>query len=200
MIPVLPQPAPSDFDTKVRLPGLKWLKGKSIPLNAPAPKGIVFKAYWSKTQKELWDAYKGTCAYLCIYFEWPLGASSTDHFVAKSQDAGQTYEWGNYRLSCLGMNRNKGKFDDILDPFTIQPNTFVLNFASGKVSPNPDPAFQSMYQQAQKTIDRLILNDPETQKMRVKHFDYYLTKQVTAEFLRNHSPFVWYEAQRQNLL
>lgn len=56
-------------------------------------------AWWSLTRK------------------WPLGSHSTDHFIAKSSNTGQAYEWSNYRLSCLGANRSKNRFDDVLDPF-----------------------------------------------------------------------------------
>ena len=84
-------------------------------------------AYWRHSNRQLWEAYDGVCAYLAIYFEWVTGTHSTDHFVAKSRNAGDAYEWHNYRLSCLAANRNKGTFDDILDPIGLEPNTFVLD-------------------------------------------------------------------------
>ncbi len=138
MIPVTPQPEPAGFDKEVRKPGLAWLRKRRIKSAEQPPDASRLPPHWRKIQKPLWDAYQGTCAYLCIYFEWPLGASSVDHFVAKSKNAGQAYEWLNYRLSCLGMNRNKNRFDDILDPFEIQPNALVLNLATGEIKPNPD--------------------------------------------------------------
>ena len=99
----------------------------------------------------------GVCAYLAIFFEWSTGAGSTDHFIAKSLNAGDAYEWSNYRLSCLGPNRNKNKFDDVLDPIGLTPNTFVINFASGMIAPNP--ALSSAQKvAARKTIRRLKLD------------------------------------------
>lgn len=199
MIPVAPQPEPVDFDAKVRQPGLAWLNANGIPLNQAPPDPSKLPTYWRNTQKQLWGAYQGICAYLCIYFERALGAHSTEHFVAKSSHAGQAYEWQNYRLSCLGMNRLKNKFDDVLDPFEIQPETFILNFASGEIRPNPalPPVVAA---QATATLLRLKLNDPETKRMRADHFEECQRGEVSLTYLQRISPFVWYEARRQGLL
>ncbi|EFK95099.1 conserved hypothetical protein, partial [sediment metagenome] len=138
------------------------------------------------------------CAYLAIYFEWVSGASSTDHFIAKSRNAGDSYEWNNYRLSCLGANRNKGRFDDVLDPIGLPANTFVLNLASGEIGPNPELDAEQK-KLARKTIQRLKLDSPDHRAMRVKHFFRYL-RGKDEQALKELSPFVWYEAQRQGLL
>lgn len=95
MIPVQLQPEPLDFDKKVRQPGHQWLLRNNIDLNQPPPAPSALPAYWQKGTEWLWRSYCGTCAYLAIYFELPSGAGSTDHFVAKSADAGQAYEWAN---------------------------------------------------------------------------------------------------------
>lgn len=199
MIPVAPQPEPTDFDEKVRQPGLAWLNEKGIALNGPPPDASKLPTHWRNTQRQLWDAYQGICAYLCIYFDWPLGAHSTEHFIAKSSNAGQAYEWLNYRLSCLGMNRNKNKFDDVLDPFEIQPDTFILNLASGEMKPNPN-LHPDVAARAVSAIKRLKLNNPETKKMRAGHYEDYCRGDVTAGYFERKSPFVWYEARRQGLL
>lgn len=198
MIPVVLQPEWADFDTKVRQPGLAWLAGKGIALNGPLPAKTKIPDYWSRSNKALWDAYGGVCGYLAIYFEWATGASSTDHFVAKSKDAGQAYEWANYRLSCLGANRNKNKFDDVLDPVSLAADTFELNLVSGEIAPGRglNTATAAM---AHKTIQRLKLDSPELNKMRQKHFSRYVRNRDEQD-LREQSPFVWYEAQRQRLL
>ena len=114
MIPVTLQQEPHDFDACVRQPDRDWLDSHGIALNSPPPKAAELPNYWTRSNRQLWDAYSGVCAYLSIYFEWVTGAASTDHFVAMSRNAGDAYEWNNYRLSCLGPNRNKGKFDDVL--------------------------------------------------------------------------------------
>ena len=137
MIPVALQPEPADFNARVRQPGLDWLASHGIALNSAPPKATELPNYWTRYNRQIWEAYSGVCAYLAIYFEWVTGAASTDHFVAKSRNAGDAYEWNNYRLSCLGPNRNKGRFDDVLDPIGLEDNTFVLNLANGEIAPNP---------------------------------------------------------------
>lgn len=198
MIPVILQPEPADFDQNVRYPGRAWLECKGIALNSAPPKASDLPNYWTHSNQQLWDAYSGVCAYLAIFFEWVTGAASTDHFVAKSKNAGDTYEWRNYRLSCLGPNRNKGKFDDVLDPIGLQPDTFVLNLITGEISPNPAIDKDSKTS-ARKMINRLKLNSVEHNRMRSKHYGRYLRKKDEVT-LKELSPFVWYEAQRQGLL
>jgi uncharacterized protein (TIGR02646 family) len=200
VIPVTEKPEPKDvFDELVRQPGQTWLRENKIALDQPPPDPAKLPTYWRNTQKELWTAYDGVCAYLCIFFEWPLGAHSTDHFIAKSRLAGQAYEWSNYRLSCLGMNRARNRFDDVLDPFEIAADTFVLNLATGDINPNPGLP-DDVRQRAEATIERLGLRDDETKKMRASHFQDYLEHHVDQAYLKRRSPFVWYEANRQGLL
>ena len=199
MIRVTCAPALDVFDESVRQPGLTWLRSNKIDPELPPPDPGALPAYWQAVSKELWDAYEGVCAYLAIYFEWPLGAHSTDHFVAKSRAAGLAYEWSNYRLSCLGANRRKNRFDDILDPFELEPDTFELNLLSGEIRSNPAKS-SATTERAQATIDRLRLNGPEEKRMRARHYREYLQHDVSEAYLKRHSPFVWYEARRQNLL
>ena len=198
MIPVRLQPEPADFDQRVRQPGRDWLTSHGIALDEAPPKASDLPNYWTRSNKQLWLAYSGVCAYLAIFFEWVTGASSTDHFIAKSKHAGDAYEWNNYRLSCLGPNRNKGKFEDVLDPIGIQSDTFELNLTTGEIRPNPslDATQKSA---ARKTIKRLKLDSPEHNLMRAEHFSRYL-RAKDEETLKELSPFVWYEAQRQQLL
>lgn len=198
MIPVEMQAEPAGFDAKVRQKGRKWLAGKGIGLDAAPAKAADLPPYWREFNLQLWESYSGVCAYLAIFFEWSSGAGSTDHFVAKSQRAGDAYEWGNYRLACQAMNRNKGCFDDVLDPVCLAPDVFFLNLGSGKIRVNPglDAALAS---DARKTIARLRLNSDENAKMRSRHYQMYLEHRHGAT-LKALSPFVWQEAQRQGLL
>jgi uncharacterized protein (TIGR02646 family) len=165
--------------------------------SALAPK-TKLPDYWSWSNNALWNAYSGTCAYLAIYFEWPTGASSTDHFAPKSKHAGLAYEWDNYRLSCLGPNRNKNKYTDVLDPIGLAVNTFVLNLASGQIKPNA--ALVGLQKVAAvNTIKRLKLDSPHHNAMRARHFAEYIVHGHKPT-LKKQSPFVWYEADRQGLL
>jgi uncharacterized protein (TIGR02646 family) len=199
VIPVTPQPPPPCFNQRVRTPGRRWLNNNQISLTGPPPRGKKLPDYWREVLPDLWEAYGGICAYLAIYFEWPIGAATTEHFIAKSSDAGQAYEWSNYRLTCLGPNRSKNRFDDILDPFTLRADTFWLNLADGRIYPNPtlSPTDRS---RADNTIRRLRLNDPRTMAMRVKHYEDYLNQDWSERKFKGESPFVWYEANRQGLL
>lgn len=198
MIVVSLQPEPLEFNVKVRQKGLAWLAANGIALNSAPPDPSKLPSYWSSSNKSLWDAYSGTCAYLAIFFEWSTGASSTDHYVAKSQNAGDAYEWNNYRLSCLGANRNKNKFDDVIDPIGMTKNPFFLRLSTGFLTINPalNAAEKAI---ARKTIRRLKLNDASTKEMRARHYSQY-TQHQHSPTLRSLSPFVWYEANRQGLL
>jgi uncharacterized protein (TIGR02646 family) len=198
MIPVKLQPEPSKFDELVRQPGIAWLNSKKITNNSPRRAKTKFKPLWRKFTEELWVSYSGVCAYLAIYFEFSTGAASTDHFIPISRDPWQAYEWSNYRLSSLSPNRNKNKFDDVIDPIGMAADTFELCLASGKISPGKALA-PDVREKARKTIERLKLNSVRNCLMRVRHYtNYARTRDV--EGLRQFSPFVWYEAQRQGLL
>lgn len=199
MIPVQLKPEPDDFDAEVRQKGLVWLTQKGIAHNAPAPKGTKFPAYWSHSNKQLWQAYSGVCAYLAIYFEWVTGAGSTDHFVAKSKDAKKAYEWDNYRLSCLGPNRNKNKYDDVLDPVGLTNNTFELVLITGEIRPSRALTDRALIAAARKTITRLKLDSADHREMRMKRYSQYV-RNKDVNTLKELSPFIWYEAQRQGLL
>ncbi len=198
MIPVTLQKEPADFDVKVRQPGQAWLANKGIALTAAPPKGTILKNCWTHSNKQLWTSYSGVCAYLAIYFEWVTGASSTDHFVAKSTHAGDAYEWKNYRLSAMGPNRNKNKYDDVIDPIGMAADTFVLNLSNGKIRPNPGLS-TSAKAAGRKTIKRLKLDSPEHNEMRASHYRTYLRYQDPPT-LKDLNPFVWHEADRQGLL
>ncbi|HAS6390654.1 TPA: hypothetical protein I7251_16625 [Vibrio vulnificus] len=198
MIPVFLQPEPANFDTDVRQPGQSWLANNHIALNQAPPKASDLPNYWTHSNKALWDAYGGICAYLAIYFEWSTGASSTEHFIAKSSHAGQAYEWNNYRLVCLGPNRNKNKFDDVLDPIGMATNTFFINFSSGEISVNSALSTQE-YKDAKSTIKRLKLDSEENKAMRAEHFTNYLNGDCSLGFLERKSPFVHAEILRQGL-
>lgn len=201
MIPVQLQPEPADFDANVRQPGRDWLATNGIALDAPPPKASELPNHWARSNKQLWESYGGVCAYLAIYFDWVTGAASTDHFVAKSALAGDAYEWDNYRLSALGPNRNKNKFDDVLDPIGLLPETFIINLANGYIAVNHAryPAGTSHAEAAAATIARLKLDSPDHNRMRARHYDNYLSGDCSLAFLERESPFVYHEVIRQGL-
>jgi uncharacterized protein (TIGR02646 family) len=199
MIPVTLQAEPSDFDTNVRQSGFAWLRSNGIDPNNPPPKASDLPAYWQRYTKQLWDAYSGVCAYLAIFFEFSTGAASTDHFIAKSQNAGKAYEWDNYRLSCLGANRNKNKFDDVLDPIGLAPETLFLNLVNGAIFPNPLLTVNQK-NDAINTINRLELDSPDNRRWRAARYSYYLNNDWSLNILEQLAPFVHYEIIRQGLI
>lgn len=205
MIPVAQQPEPTlrddgfDFDAKVRRLGNRWLAKHGVLLTEPLPPGLKPKAYWRDCLDQLHSKYGGVCAYLCVYIEREVGGASVDHFVAKSLRADLTYEWSNYRLAATTMNSRKREFADVLDSFDIQQDTFHVNFADGSITPNPAlPA--DCRQRASETVRRLGLDEQPCRKLRLRWFTDFADRQISVDYLRRHSPFVWYEASRQGLL
>ena len=199
MIPVALKPEPPDFDVAVRQKGLRWLRKKKIPLHKKLPAKTVLYPYWRAGLKALHESYDGVCAYLAVYLEHVTGASSVDHFVAKSKTAGLAYEWANYRLACRTMNARKCDFDTVLDPIGLTDGTFRLVLLTGEIYPNPNlsgPALKA----ARDTIDILGLDDKGCRKMRAKHYLDFVNRDISAKYLKEYSPFVYCEAERQGLL
>ena len=210
MIPVNRQPEPADFDRNVRQKGHKWLRKHGIAIDSPPPTPSDLPAYWRNCNQYLWDVYGGVCAYYAFYFQIVSGAASTDHFIAKSRHAGDAYEWNNYRLACLGANQHKNKYDDILDPFELPPDTFFLALDTGQIYVNPvlEKQNKKLADLAAKTIKRLDLDSPNHRTMRHNHFVQYINlknaqntdNNAAKTYLKKQNPFVYSEAERQNLL
>lgn len=203
VIPVQEKPAPKRFNEKVYRPGLAWLKANNLS-RGPVPKDKDGKAtvelhpYWRECLDDLHKRYRGVCAYTSIYIDRVTGARSVDHYIAKSSAVEHAYRWRNFRLACAKINGRKGTFDDLLDPFTIQPQTFVLDLFTGAISTNPALP-QPLLDQAQTTITRLGLDDGDCRAMRIEFFDDYRTGAITAAYLKKKCPFVWYEIRRQGM-
>ena len=199
MLHVTPQPEPDDFDTKVRQKGLAHLKEKGIALDKPLPRKTEINAYWKDCLEDLFDQYSSTCAYLAVYIERVTAIGSVDHFAPKSLMPSQAYEWSNYRLVCSRMNSRKREFQDVLDPFFIENGGFHLELVTGRIFPNPD-LNSTMQEKVTDTITRLGLDDEGCRRLRARHFDFYISGEISANFLKKTSPFVWYETNRQGLL
>lgn len=199
MIRVDAQPEPGSFNNDVRQKGMEHLKKKKIALDQPLPMNANIYPYWRACLDDLHRSYRGTCAYLGIHFERVTGGASVDHFIAKSKRADLAYEWANYRLACSTMNSRKREYEDVLDPFTIENGWFHLELVSGMIYPNPKIAPQQQAE-VQATIDRLGLDDGGNRELRARHYQDYIDRAYTAEFMERYSPFVWAEARRQGLL
>ncbi len=199
MIPVTPQPEPEDFDTQVRQKGLRWLVKHDIDITAPLPSGTKLPPYWRACLGKLHSGYGGVCAYLAVFFEITTGAGNVEHFLPKSLRPDLAYEWCNYRLACSAINSCKKSFTNVLDPFEVKDGWFYLELVSGHIFPNPQLS-ASLQQKIQATIDRLKLDSSANNEMRAKHYQFYCEGKITKEYLKDYSPFVWKEADRQGLL
>ena len=66
----------------------------------------------------------------------PTADVTVDHMVPKSRNWRLVYEWRNYRLACLRMNRKKWDYT-VLDPFCIDDDWFVMDIVECRVYPAP---------------------------------------------------------------
>jgi uncharacterized protein (TIGR02646 family) len=199
VIPVKLQPEPALFDAKVRQKGLKWLEKQGLDPTQPAPAGLKVSNYWKHCLPDMLEAYKHICAYVCVYIEEVTGFATVEHFAPKSRRLDLAYEWKNYRLTCGLMNGNKSNFEDVLDPCKLKSGTFQLNPVNGAILPNPK-LNGAAKQKALETIERLKLDSAACRRVRLRYFTKYMQGQITAEFLKEVSPFVYLELKRQNLL
>ncbi|WP_255333999.1 HNH endonuclease [Methanosarcina sp. KYL-1] len=190
MIPVQPQLEPSNFNIEVRTPGMQFLNRVRDPTN----KQWKNNNYWTRCSQNLYSAYEGICAYTGI---WVSKSSATvDHFIPKSNNPHLAYEWSNYRLSCDKANNNKSN-ENILDPFQIHYNWFLLDFPSLLVRPNQN-ILRSDHDNVERTIDTLRLNSECFIEDRMHWLKEYIHNS-DFDFLKRHAPFVAYELQRQGL-
>jgi len=183
VIHVDPQPEPPGFDERVRQPGQRALaEGKE-----------ELPPLWRACLPDLYERYRGICAYLSVIIPRGTGARSVDHLAPKSKHRDRAYEWSNYRLVSALMNARKRDFEDVLDPFEIPDGWFVLELSFLQVMPSPslDEATRSA---VQATIDRLGLNDEECIAARALYYQPYVEGELSAEQLRAWSPFVAREA------
>ncbi|MBZ4419763.1 hypothetical protein [Myxococcus sp. RHSTA-1-4] len=188
MIPVQPQPEPPDFDACVRQPGreeLASLEGELRP-------------HWRRCATQLWDAYRGVCAYSCIHIPRGTGGVSVDHMLPKSKRRELAYEWRNYRLACVRMNARKNDLEDVLDPFEVRDGWFALELSTLEVIPG-DGLPEELRQRVQATIDRLDLNDNEFVRARTAYYDDFRNQDVSFRFLQKRFPFLARELVRQGL-
>lgn len=189
MIHVEPQPEPPDFDAKVRQPGQADLA---------SPEGEL-RPHWRHCATQLWQVYKGVCAYSSLHIPRGTGALSVDHLLPKSKRRELAYEWSNYRLACVRMNARKNDLEDVLDPFDVQDGWFALELSTLEVIPG-DGLSEALRAQVQKTIDRLDLNDDEFVRAREGYYSAWVEGDTTFRHLRKHCPFLAKELLRQGVV
>lgn len=215
MIRVQPAEAPPSFEAKVRIPGLRALAEQvGEPPPTPRTGGRPFKKiaarredippkklrdYWTRALDDLMERYDYVCAYACFRIHPVTGARSVDHMAPKSRAWDRVYEWSNYRLACSLLNARKRDFGDVLDPFEIGDDWFELEFFGFQVLPRAD-LDDSVRAQVNATIRRLGLNDDAFLRARERDVLNYQGGRVSLEVLREESPFVARQLERQGRL
>jgi hypothetical protein len=121
---------------------------------------------------------------------------SVDHFVPKSADPSQAYEWTNFRLAQERINNNKDDSRDVLDPFHIRPGWFVLDLASFYVQPN-NGLRKEIEVAIATTIRVLKLNADTFIRLRYAVLKEYSSDNCTIDFLDRRYPFIAAELRRQ---
>ncbi|MCB9765813.1 MAG: hypothetical protein H6739_38920 [Alphaproteobacteria bacterium] len=224
MIPVTLQPEPADFDGEVRQPGLSAMqeqigqpptlkrRGPNIPqLVEPKTKKPItriedipsdaLKPYWRDCLGQLHTAYGGICAYVCTYIPLDTGSRTVEHFVPKSADRLQAYEWSNYRLACGLVNAKKGVIPDCIDPFEVMDDWFVMDLVGGQIKANPDLKDEALKRRIQDTIKKLGLSEYDDFCVaRRTWIREYLNEHITLDYLQRRAPFVAREMERQGRL
>jgi len=205
---------PPSFTRKVREPGenaLAALPGRRPPhprlgrpialtkrvAGKPVRKTIEDFPYWQDCLDELYDAYGGICAYYCFRIERAT-LLQVDHFVAKTGNAGQAYEWTSYRLACGYANICKNEYPDVLDPAQIEDGWFQLDLATLGVDADDSlPADQR--KAVETTIVRLKLREGRALEVRQRAMEHFRRRRVNFAFLEMDHPFLARELARQGV-
>jgi uncharacterized protein (TIGR02646 family) len=190
---------PIDFEARVRSPGNAFLA------TIPNPIGRQWEGheYWRNIHGDLFLAYKGICAYCASWTMLPDSSrrpieSSVDHFIPKSAQPTQAYEWNNFRLSRRRLNQRKGNHQDVIDPFLLAPRWFKINFSTFLINPHEELSVEDRLL-VEKTIERLELNaDNDYVQERISVIREYCLSNITIEQIQTKYPFIALEMEIQN--
>lgn len=173
-------------------------KGEKFLLQHPDAKGRELATYWREAIPDLHYAYSGICAYTCHWIPLDTGSATVDHFKPKEIYPQYAYYWDNYRLVCGILNGRKGKYEDVLDPFTLQDGWFEMDFDSLKLGPGLQLTATEA-EKVDKTIKRLKLNGWPCIEGRKHWLVPYLREKYDIEYLEEKAPFLARELKRQEL-
>lgn len=195
MIHVQEQSKPSDFDTKVKIPGSTFLATNPNPTN----KQFKRHRYWSNALDDVYSAYSGICAYSASWISPIQSQPTVDHYLSKDKAPHLAYEWSNYRLCNPKMNGYKDNYEDVIDPFHIKDGWFIIDFSTFLIDSSdelPDYTKKAI----QDTITRLKLNDDDSLvQSRAYTTREYAKGEISFDYLKRHYPFLAFELERQNL-
>jgi hypothetical protein len=214
MIPVKRAREPSDFNQKVRCPGLSAIavmvgERPLIKRTGPRRKKIAehredipsesFPPFWREALDDMMEAYDQICAYMAIYIEEVTGAPTVDHMIPRCVEWTQVYEWDNYRLACSLMNSRKSDAIYVLDPFRIKPGWFELELVGFQVKPS-EFLSHHVRTRVDRTITRLKLNDKDCRDARESYAVDYWNGEIPLTRLARRAPFIAIELRRQRRL
>ena len=198
MIPVsLPAP-PAHYQTGVQQPGSAFLTAIPNPTNDECNR----HRYWQRIHQDLYNWHHGVCVYCASWTPHPrqrggIDHTSIDHFVPKSQNRQLAYEWSNFRMVRSKLNNRKDSFQDVLDPCTLQPGWFRLNFTTFFLEPDSALPRQARLQ-VSSTIRRLLLNgDSAYVNERARAIYRYSAGNMTFGDVQRLYPFIASEMQAQ---
>lgn len=215
MIPVILAPEPSDFDEKVRQPGLAAideLVGRTPRIDRPGPRRAKvadteatipagkFPPIWRKSLDDMMKSYEQRCAYLAMFIE-DTGNPTVDHVIPKSLAWDRVYEWSNYRLCTGVVNAKKGELLELVDPIDAEVGWFELDLMSYRVTPG-SKAPSELNQKISATLPLLNLRDCCRQRQRYVEA-YRLgpgAQGIDLSYLEYRAPFIASELRRQGQL
>jgi hypothetical protein len=189
---------PANFDNQVRNPGLRFLRRTPRPTNDQWGK----HNFWRYAHDDLYNLYHGICAYCASWTPRGKGTNSPDkmtsidHFVPKSHVPTLAYEWSNYRLCRARINASKGERTDIIDPFQIHGDWFIIDFYTFLISANGGlpPLIET---NIENTITALELNHNDFVEQRIDVIKGYSLGLLNFGQVQEKFPFIAYEMTRQ---
>lgn len=190
MIRVIYRPEYQEFDSRVRQPGVEFLRKN------PRHRGWKGGKFWSRAKDHLREAYQCRCAYTSLYI---VDAETVDHFLPKSKYPELAYEWDNYRLARNKINMYKGEAVDIVDPFRVQEGWFVLDLPSCQIRPGKH-IDEITKEKIIRTIKVLKLNaDDRLVQERCDMLMEFAKGDVGIRHVERYYPFLSSEIKRQQL-
>lgn len=195
MIKISLHAPPAKYYSRVRKPGLKYLRHK------PHPTASEFRrhAYWSEIHDDLYQDYKGICAYCASWTPRTpskrLDHTSVDHFLPKSLNPYLAYEWDNFRLCRSRLNANKADQLTVIDPLYVTNGWFALDFATFLIIANDSiPTYIQFH--VDESISTLGLNVDDYVNERISIVKQYCLDTMSLTDLRSLYPFIAAEMVR----
>lgn len=164
----------------------------------PHPKGETIIKPYKKALPALKEVYFNLCAYTGRRID-PAECAEIDHFLPKCTYPKKEFTWDNFRLTTKRLNSKKWINILPLDPFDIEDGWFELNFFTFTIMANNE-LDDSLQANITKTIELLGLNNSNLIDSRSRFWDYYNKQKIPPEFLKELFPYIWFEAERQQLL